>query len=224
MKLAHVPSTQELAEAYDVLQLNRRPVTPDEWIRWSQWARLDARLGEILVAAIVRTFRDINPFQLWRANRGAAQPQVLLVILEFASLRARAVLSAAERLEFQAWLRIFPMEIEKGQWQLFMIPPGHPAPRRALESFTHSLAPYLKWGFFGREDLAHARAKDLTLMGKAQRLAILQQILASKKSVSVSDYIAACGGRIHRRTAERDLAELPRLKTKGHTRARRYYR
>ena len=224
MRLTAVPTTADLSEAYEALTWRGATTTVLDWLKWAQWSRLDARLGEILVKAIVNHFRDVNPFELWRTNRGCIQPQVLLVVLEFARIRARRDLSAQDFYEFQQWSAILFEGTVRAPFQSFFLPGGFPKPGQALKIVATSSQPFLKWGFFGVENLAPSknRTGDATLLKKAQRARILRSLLEQGGIITVTDYIFACGGCVHRRMAERDLLQVKGVRAAGFTRGKRY--
>lgn len=167
-------------------------------------------------------YESINPFHLWRANNADPEPQALLVLVEFAALRSNP--------EFRIWRRPLEEGVLLGPPQAFFVREGWPRPNVDIKAALTSLKPYSRWGYFGREDLARVKSDEKiisgsgpTIMGKAERFQILEQLLKVNRKLTVSKYIQACGGRVHRRTAERDLREHPKLRSKGFTRGKEYF-
>jgi hypothetical protein len=105
---------------------------------------------------------------------------------------------------------------------MFFVREGRPRPGRDLEQAERSLRPYLRWGFFGTEDLAAPKGQRFTLLGASERRRVLEGLLRTRKQLTVGEYMEACGGRVHRRMAERDLQSCPRLRKRGATRGAVY--
>lgn len=228
MKITPVPSRAELVKAYEFLQSlgvrNKSTASPREIVRWTQWCRLDARLAELLVRYIANSFSKIDPFQLWRANETSAVPQALAVLAEFVRLELRAQNKGLR--EFDGWCSAAIYDLSSAPPQMFFLRDGLIRPDLDYREIQRSLKIYLKWGFFGSDEIVTRKDDSLsgktTFLKKPQRAAILNILLSKNKTISVEDYIQASGGKIHRRTAERDLAAEKNLKQSGFTRGRRY--
>lgn len=222
MKYVPVPSRKELERAFERLQWNGEP-NPSEIVRWAHWARLDARLAELLISHLAKHFRRLNPFALSEENHLSPQPQALAVLLEFAKIEAAASLSGPNQKSFRRWCRVITQDLEVASPQSFFVDDGRPNPARARGESETSLKPYRRWGFFGREDLLAKKAGcQAAALAKPERARVLEALRSSRPSFTVNDYIEACQGRVHRRTAERDLHACRDIKHKGFTRRRRY--
>ena len=228
MKGFTVPSRPELEHAYDALQFETQSLTAGHVTLWAGWARLDARLAEILVRALSRRFRELNPLELWETNRVSASPQALLTLVEFARRRliADGGIESVSLPSFEVWSGRLSFGVEPAAPQMFFVRDGQLRPEQDLEVAVASLTPYAQWGFFGNADLAFSKRatsrSSSTMMSKSARAEVLQRLINSGRSFSVNDYLAACHGAVHRRTAERDVKEHPLLRPRGRTRARRY--
>lgn len=225
MKSVPLPSRDSLSKAYEEIQWAREPVDAERIVQWAHWSRLDARLAELLVRYLLARHGDLNPFVLWQANRRSPQPQALAVLVEFARILARETRSPEEETEFRVWSRIILKDLAPAEPQMFFLREGKPLPDRDFAVIETSLLPYRRWGFFGNEAIGAGKrvhSQRLTLMGKAERKRILDKLLQEKPRIRVDEYIQACGGRVHRRTAERDLAQDARLERMGITRASMY--
>jgi len=220
-----LPSIADLQKAYEALQWSKAPLAVKDLSVYAQWVRLDSRLGELLINHVLLSFNALNPFLLWRANCGCPFPQVLPVVLEFAIIQARMILGKEEQKAFQAWCKVVTRGVTPAPTQMFFID-GRLNPTRSLLEAENSLKPFLRWGFFSSESLLPAKVSEKialpTLMPKANRLEILRRLLTTRTSITVADYMRACSGQIHRRTAERDLSQYPQLKRQGFTRNRSY--
>lgn len=225
MKSVELPSRDDLRNALETLSWGEPDkILPENLVQWAHWARLDARLAETLVRFIAEFFRRINPFTLREINRKSPQPQALATLIDFALYRLRRNKVSADLEDFRAWSRFITKDIPPASPQMFFIREGAPRPESDRRKIERSLKPYRRWGYFGDESLAGTtpHSGNSTLLGKTERQIILDRLLSSHDSISVEDYIRACNGRIHRRTAQRDLRESVRLKGKGFTRNKRY--
>ncbi|MEK7358290.1 MAG: hypothetical protein AAB250_17720 [Bdellovibrionota bacterium] len=231
MKGAPVPSRADLRKTYETLQFSKGPrsVSVRLIVKWSEWARLDVRLAEVLAIFIGNEFKRINPFELWQANRNSALPQALALILEFSKAGLRARGDRDLLIEFSAWAATVVESLKRGPPQMFFVREGPLKPSRDLSEIEFSLKVYRKWGFFGTDSVisqkrASGRSRSVTLLEKSQRERVLSRLLSAGSKISVADYMAACGNQIHRRTAERDLAKASFARASGYTRNRRYSR
>ncbi len=220
MKNVSVPSREELQKSYERLQLGQQTVTAEQLVLWSQWSRLDPRLAQILVEYLQLKFQNINPMDVWSTNSGTPLPQALPVLCEFVALRLRKKPTFAKA--FSAWCRTCFGDLPAAPPQLFFIPEGVPNERRSFTEIGETLRPFAKWGFFSNEWIAEEKEvlthPKATLMNAHSRQDCLKDLLKKKSVVTVSDYIQACSGRIHRRMAERDLKSSPLVSARGFTR------
>jgi hypothetical protein len=233
MRHVPVPSIQDLADVYAILLHRFEDACHGEKIHdqvalWSRWSRVDARLFEIWISAIAKDFNRLNPFLLWKANLQLPEPAVLAVHLEFVRERLERTDASFERIEeFRAWREGILYGVKKSPYQMFFISDGRPRPQKALVEISKSLKAFTAWGFFGSESPVSLKAQrspqsSKTELTRAQREQILADLAKKKKTITVEMYLAAADHRIHRRTAERDLARSALLKPKGFTRSREY--
>ena len=59
--LKQIPSVRQLSFAYSFLQQTREKISDRKLILYSQWARLDPRLGEILVQYMSHFWKQHHP-------------------------------------------------------------------------------------------------------------------------------------------------------------------
>ena len=224
MKITRVPNLGELEQAYSRLQWpDAAAPTIEEIVLWSLWARVDPRLAELLIGYFVRNFRSLSPLDLRETNLRSPLPASLAVLIEFASAEAKGGLSKEESEAFRAWAKSLLWKIPPAPPQIFFIRNGKPSPERDLREVYGTLRTFRRWGFFGSSaPLPGKGSQGCTLLPKARRREILKNLLRLHGSLRVEDYIQACGGAVHRGTAERDLATTPDLAPIGRTRARRY--
>lgn len=230
MKCVPIPNQLDLMNAHDQLVWNKgQKVTESDLILWSHWSRINARLAETLVKYLVQHFRKFNPFILFEANLQSPLPQALAVLIEFAKLDLKQKASdrsTSDHNAFKLWSQIITQNLDRASPQMFFVNDGIPNSNRDWKEISRSLTPYKRWGFFGVDFLPNEKGlnfKNKTLLGPQERMSALSNLLANQSKITVADYITACGKKVHRRTAERDLESCNRLTKKGHTRKRIYY-
>jgi hypothetical protein len=226
MKLARPPSRSELEKVYSRLQWDEiGEPSAEELVLWAQWGRLDARLAEILIRYLLRSFRKVPALPLWEKNRDSPLPASLAVLVDFARSEASGVLPAEERAAFQAWAKAVLWKTPKAPFQFYFVREGKPRPERDLREIGVTLRNFSRWGFFGSTAPVSEKTRGsttATMLAPSQRCEILRTLARSRKSFTVADFILACGGRLHRRAAERDLRAFPGIVRSGSTRAARY--
>lgn len=228
--LAFIPSSSDLAQAYEHLQTQVIEAPVEQWALWSQWCRLDPRLAEQWIEGIFGVWEKLSPVELnsklknqpWPAAAGVLLEQAQVFFLD-SSLPSLKKSRASLRL-FRRWCACVMTEIGPANDELFFLGLRSFAGSAAVEDAEKSLKPYLRWGFLGREVL---RNKAMILSGKRtwtprkQRILVLTQILRNQGRITVSDYLQALDGTVGRRQAELDLAQyaIPMGQTRN-----RYYR
>lgn len=211
-----IPSQKNLQKAYDLFQ--SRKAQWQDFLKYFQWVRFDPRLGEILIVYMDSHWQKLNPLDVQEDLEKTEWPQVFAVLGEHVKLN----LPKAASHKFKAWFDCATANVEASPFQLFFI--GlHPLGGKTTQNEVfHSLTLYRRWGFFSAH-LMRNKARSLkpsqTLMKKSLRLKRLQELLASKRSITVNEYIAFIGGAVSRRVAELDLKSVckKRGQTKGST-------
>lgn len=233
--LLSVPTVEELRKAYSRLERLDGDLSDDlpenEIAMYSQWARLDPRLAELLTEYLLRHGHQIHAFKLLNALVSLPWPRALLVPLRFAELKLRADRDpriAAFDVLVSAIERAFPTKTN----DLYFIPLQRPNRILTEEAILYQSEPYARSGFVGAASLlSKGRVPlDTTVMTKGARQRVLQRLIGesskkgSGKEITVESYITACKGMVSRRQAQRDLENEPQLKAIGFTRNRRYRR
>jgi hypothetical protein len=224
MKSVPVPSRPQLLEAYDRLQWDTEAPQAESLVRWAHWTRLDARLAEIFVLFLAQKFRQIHPVSLWEENQKSPLPQALAVLVDFARAELKRGPSIQNSGAFQNWAKAVQWKLPKCAAQMFFLREGRPKPEQSGADIERSLRPYIKWGFFGAEGPVSGKKKGkaFTTLSSSARASILLELAKTRQPFTVKDYVHACGGQIHVRTAERDLRKKNELSLRGNTRARKY--
>ena len=92
-----------------------------------------------------------------------------------------------------------------------------------LKDVEDSLKIYKKWGYFSRDLMINKSLKvSATVLSTQVRHRLLTQLLKSRKSITVNDYLRFLENKVSRKQAERDLKKSLKLKAKGFTRGRVY--
>ena len=223
MRSVPLPSRAKLQNAYEGLQWKATTPEPQTLVLWAHWARLDPRLAEIFVHFLGKHFRRIHPTLLWEKNQRSPQPQALAVLVDFARINTKSESTPEDVRAFEQWAASVNRKVQRGAPQFFFLREGMPKPERDRPHIERSLRPFLRWGFFGSESpIGSKKQIQATVLSRGARLSILKELSKNRISFSVRDYVDACGGQIHLRTAERDLRQQGNLESRGSTRARRY--
>ena len=225
--LARIPSDPELARAYDEFS-GGIEFAPDRIALLSQWARFDPRLSEILVAYLARNWSRLSPIELREALLPQAWPAAFGVLTEQACLYFEHLSPGSNDLDpllLKQWASLVMTGIPPADGELFFIGLRAFGGIQARQDAIGSVKSYRRWGYLGREILinkASILGVGATHLPAQARRAILDEMLAKRARITVSDYIDQLGGQVHRRQAERDLARHPSLEAGGMTRGREY--
>jgi hypothetical protein len=226
---SNLPSAKDLQEAYERLLGQRQPLVSEvELVQLAQWARLDARLAEILVEWIGRNFQTLNPWKLRLLNRQQVYPSVLCAVLDVCQL----VINKSDKRDFSLWKSLIQQGISPAPFQSFYVAQRSVNPERNWIEIKNNLKPFKKWGFFSAElPISGKRNLRKTLMTKKQRLQLLKDWLRSwprewprDRAFSVSDYLEKLNYQVSLRQAQRDLESCAYIKAFGQTRGRFYRR
>lgn len=225
MKATPWPDFDDLKWAYEKLQAKDAQLGISDLAKMFPWVRVDARLGEILIRHLSDNYRNLDPFALREKNKLNLQPQVLAVLIEFCHLHLKSRKDSDIR-DFELWSEIIVEDLKPTDPQMFSIGSLLISHSRLIKQAQRSLKAYRRWGYLGDHSLISQKylpPSTLTLVDPTFRQATLHALIKDRTGeLTVSEYIEACGGQVHRRTAERDFADCPDLKKIGFTRNRRY--
>lgn len=218
--LVKIPDTQDLVAAYNQLQSTEKILPVDQLALYSQWARLDPRLGEILVSHLIKFVSQLAIGSLRESLAKQPWPRSMLVLLRFAELGV----SDDDKRLFRHFFHFLNTSFEEDAPQLFFIPLQKSNAVIMKEEVEKRSLPYVDSGFIGSQSLLPKSRwpKSRTVLKIQERLAILEELFRSRTTVTVADYVQACKGMIATRQAQRDLAE--RGQGSGRTRRRKYRR
>jgi hypothetical protein len=220
--LEAVPCVTELRQAFDRLQSARALLSIPQIALYSQWARLDPRLAEILVGHFTKYWREIAPGALIQSLSQYPWPRSIAVLLRFTALALKASDRETTRHLIGAIEAAFPAP----SWQLYFIPLQVPNSVILRDEVKYRTEPYMQSGYIGAQSLL-SQAKspaNRTIMPADQRKQLLIDLLRKQNSVTVFDYIQACKGMVSRRQAQRDLTSFTGTVARGFTRSRAYHR
>ncbi len=217
--LSSIPQVGDLLTAYNKLQ-SQSKVDLSDVVLYSQWARLDPRLAEVLVAYLIKHWQELPMGALIEGLGAQPWPRAMNVFLRFVMLAIPRVQSTTLKHLVRAIDSRFPID----SYQLFFIPLQNPNPVVQRQEINWRIAPYLRSGFIGSQSLLSRSQSpsNRTVLKKIDRKKILMELLARQKTVNVHEYLHACRNLMSPRQAQRDLAELTGVRAKGFTRGRKY--
>ena len=223
--LKKIPTQRQLSQAYKVLQLVQNSISIKKLVLWSQWARLDPRLGEILVGYLANFWQRHNPLEINQQLKQQIWPAVFGVLLEQVPFyySQNSIKKKWSKKSFFYWTKCAMMDIPPASNELFFIGLYKAGGKFVQEECFYSIKPYRKWGYFSKELLIN-KAKPIkkTLVSLPQRKAIIDELLKSYKTITVQDYLEEINFQIHRRQAQRDLKNHSQLQTYGRTKNKYY--
>lgn len=237
--LARLPKPAEFAEAYRKLEGSMEASSDQNEIEalvaiYSQWARLDPRLAEILTGFLRRNWQKLNMLVVMKKLSAEPWPRAILVPLRFVEIEVtfegepRAV-SGYERGALRALINAIDEAFPDCTNDLYFIPLQRPNRVITEEAVSLLSEPYLRSGYVGSVSLlAKGRLPEgATVLSSGARGRLLHKIrneLAKGETLTVAQYILRCRGLISRRQAQRDLEESDLFEPVGFTRNRRYRR
>jgi hypothetical protein len=221
--LNSVPGIRDLQRAYDRLQSSAELIEVDLLALYTQWARLDPRLAEILTGHLSQHWREIPLGRLIELLDRQPWPRAIAVPLRFVALGLK---SKVERKTILHMVAAIEGSFAKPAAQLYFIPLRLPNVVVMRKEIEFRSTPYLQSGFLGAQPLL-PRARpptNRTLMPPRQRHRILAELFKHQPSLTVNDFVRACHGLVSKRQAQRDLRAFSGSSAKGFTRGRIYRR
>lgn len=222
--LKHIPSTRQLALAYSALR--RGEVSDSKLVLYSQWTRLDPRLGELIVQYIAGFWKEVHPVCLNSCIQNQVWPAVFGVLLDHVPFYyKKKKIKNQELVLFRKWADCVMAGIQPVSGELFFIDIYSTGSKLMYEEAFYSGQIYRKWGYFGKDLMINKMDfSQKTLISFQQRREILNHLLKRKQKLRVEDYIKELNFQIHRRQAQRDLKNHPLLCSHGNTANKIYYR
>jgi|GEM_PF-2091094 len=206
-----LPSIQKLSKLYDTFLAGN--VSEEILVLSSQWARFDARLGEIMIKFLAKNWQAFNPMQLNRLLQSTKWPAAFGVILSHVQEFER---QSSDPL-LNAFVKLVMTNIPRAGNELFFINLRSIGSQRQDQEVYYAIDIYRAWGFLWSQPMVILKNK--TRLKKHQRLRMLQAFIQDYKSFKVADYMKQCRGLITRRQAQRDLSTL---ESNGFTRSKIY--
>lgn len=223
--LKKIPNQRQLFQAYKALQLMKDSVSIKDLVFWSQWTRLDPRLGEILIGYLAMFWQRKNPLEINQQLKRQIWPAVFGVLLEQVPFYYSQNLKSRKwnKKSFFYWAKCVMIDISPAKDELFFIGLYKAGGKLVQEECFYSIKPYRKWGYFSKELLINkAKPVKRTLISLPQRKAVIDELLKSYKKITVQDYLEKMNFQIHRRQAQRDLKDHNRLQAYGRTNNKYY--
>ena len=220
--LDKIPNQKKLSQAYKTLHFYPHSIRIKNLILWSQWARLDPRLGEILVEHIAKFWLKYNPVKLNQSLKLKAWPSAFGVLIEHVPFYQGQSLRGEKRSLFSRWAECAMADVPKAQNEQFFIGLYKAGGRTMSEERLFSIKPYRQWGYFAKDLLINKAQSQNTLIPLEQRRVIMDKLLRAKKTFTVQDYLEKANFQIHRRQAQRDLKNHKGIKSFGRTKGTYY--
>ena len=227
--LKKIPGQKELSRVYKILQFFPERARIQDLALWSQWTRIDPRLGELLVAHLSQHWKNINPVSLNLQLKRSVWPSTFGVLLEHISLyHSRHSLSYKKKWNkklFLHWSKCVMTDIPIAPDEQFFIGLYKAGGKQMKEECLYATKPYRRWGYFARDLMLNkARMLSNTLISPLQRKAAIDELLKSCKKFTVRDYLEKLDFQIHPRQAQRDLQNHKHAHPLGNTKNRYYTR
>ena len=257
--LASLPTRKELRLAYAELERIAMPTLESAsatlWesrvATLSQWARLDARLAELLTGSLLRRWSEIQALALLRELSLQPWPRAILVPLRFVEIALRAgagdltggeralgedfgedQLAKLDRLALRHLIEAIEEAFPATSEELYFIPLQRMNRVLVAEAVDYLSSPYEKSGYVGSAwllsksilPMSDLEGESTTLDHRA-RARVLREVvdqLHDGDSITVDDYMERCRFQVSRRQAQRDLARCEQLRAVGFTRGLRY--
>ena len=223
--LKRIPSTRQLTKVYLMLQDVKKEKIPEKQLAlYSQWSRLDPRLGEIIVQHLAWCWKQYHPIKLNSAIRSQVWPASLGVLLNHVPIHYQQKEKSWKEFDFfKKWTDCVMDSVPLAQNELFFINLYHPNSRFLHREAFHSTRIYKQYGYLGKELLINkAKPAHKTLIPLKQRKIILNELLKTKKALTVKEYLRELSFQIHHKQAQRDLQNHPRLQSYGNTKNKIY--
>ncbi len=224
--LLKIPNQRQMAKAYKALQFFPDSVHSKHLTVWSQWTRLDPRLGEILIEHISKFWQKYNPIELNQRLKQQVWPAVFGVLLEQVPVYYSQHLKSKKwnKKLFLHWSKCALTDIAPAQNEQFFIGLYKAGGKLVKEECFYAIKPYRQWGYFSKDLLINKAAKTYkkTWISISQRKAIIEELLKSHKKITVQDYLEHINFQVHRRQAQRDLKNHTKLQSQGRTKGKYY--
>ena len=223
--LLKIPNQKQIAQAYKVLQFTPDSVHIKSLVIWSQWTRLDPRLGEIIIEHLSKFWKKYNPIKLNQQLKQQVWPSVFGVLLEQVPLYYSQHFKSKKwnKKLFLHWSKCVMTDIPPAQDEQFFIGLYKAGGKLMREECFYAIKPYRHWGYFSKDLLINkTKASKKTLISISQRKIIIDELLKSHNKLTVQDYLEQINFQIHRRQAQRDLKNYVKLQSCGQTKGKYY--
>ena len=158
--LKKIPSFTQRLKAYKALQFSPHSVQIKELALWSQWVRLDPRLGEILVRHLGQFWSSIKPQELNQTLQKQVWPSAFGVLIEQTLYYLEKSKTKAEDKKcFCRWSKHVMRNITPAPDELFFIGLYKAGGKKIKEECLYSIQPYRKWGYFAKDWLINKAGK-----------------------------------------------------------------
>lgn len=210
---------EELKNIYQRLLWALDSVSEKDLPHFSLFARLDARLLELLIKILAENFQRFNPIAVRNGNNESANPALLCAIIE----NCTPLIKKTQQKLWPHWKKCIQSEVEPAPFQSFLVSQDLIRPLEQQNEIRNNLETFKRWGFYNSEPPYSLKQNTTrTILRKKDRLRSLERYLQKNKTITVNEYLKVLSGLIARRQAQRDLKAFSGLKGKGFTHRRKY--
>ena len=224
--LKNIPSVQQIAKAYEVLQQQGRwgPYISCRTLSlYAQWSRLDPRLGELVIKYVSRYWRKFHPIELNSCLQKEVWPAVFGVLLEHISFYYEQ--KKIELTHFHKWSECVLHNVQPASGEIFFIYLYRPGSRLMYEEALYNLKIYKKWGYLASDLMFNKFTfSHKILLTAVQREDVLNKLLKKHSTFKVKDYLRELNFQIPIKQAQRDLKKHSELSSSGSTRNKIYFK
>ena len=222
--LLHIPNLKQRLSAYGELLEASPSLNIASLVLYIQWARFDARLGEILIKYLEQNWSRINPLELNEEILKQAWPAVLGALLgQVEILQALNKMNKEERERFKNWSHLCLYKIREANNEIFFIGQYSIAGKLMQNQVKMAKQVYADWGYLASDILINKfKNTNQTLIDKSTRFHLLEQLRKQETPFTVEDYLRHLDFAVSRRQAQRDIQHFPKLKSIGFTRNKRW--
>ncbi len=130
---------------------------------WSQWVRLDPRLGEIMIQYLFQVWPSTHPALLNKELKKQVWPSAFGVLIEHLPYYYSKKLKSKkwDKAFFQEWSECVMSDITPAPNEQFFIGLYKAGGKKMREECLYSLKLYRKWGYFAKDLLINKANKSL---------------------------------------------------------------
>jgi hypothetical protein len=145
--LDRFPDKKQILDAYDKLKWFSTTVTASDLALFSQWARLEPTMAELVTEHLRDNWRSINPKELNRSLQSQPWPSTIPAMLEQITEMCSFTNEQCKD-EFTSWATETSLGIQPARKELFFIGLWVPGGKTMRREHEENRANFKKWGYF----------------------------------------------------------------------------